>query len=77
MEAARLTGCKNYSSIKKLGEYEFLQWTGETGSHTAAEGGSGHDPYRNPWSLDPSGIEKAGEELHAGIEASGVRGDNL
>ena len=35
MEAARLTGCKNYSSIKKLGEYEIFAEDWKLKLHTA------------------------------------------
>ena len=51
MEAARLTGCKNYSSIKKLGEYEIFAEDWKLKLHTAEKVGEDitHVGIRGHW----------------------------
>ena len=51
MEAARLTGCKNYSSIKKLGEYEIFAEDWKLKLHTVEKVGEDitHVGIRGHW----------------------------
>ena len=51
MEAARLTGCKNYSSIKKLGEYEIFAEDWKLKLHTVEKVGEEitHVGIRGHW----------------------------
>ena len=57
MEAARLTGCKNYSSIKKLGEYEIFAEDWKLKLHTAEKVGEDitHVGIRGHW-LRPASV---------------------